>query len=163
MLVRRAAVFAGIVGAFATMSVAPASSGLIVNPDATIVVSNLHPVEGETITVHNADNADSTCVGGTAVVFVEGLPPGELSQRVATPDVDGNWEVTVTFPLQADWPSNDVGGPFTLDANCFEGSNTEVDTRAEPEFAYVPVEVTLATPEPAPAPEPVEVEPAFTG
>jgi hypothetical protein len=102
--------------------------------------------------VQNATNSDSTCIGGTAVVFVEGLPPGILSQRVATPDINGDWQVTVYFPHAYEWPSNYVLGPFLIEANCFAASGTEVAAQNTPEFAYVPVDVALEEPDPTPEP-----------
>src|SRR5690606_28665552 len=116
-------------------------------PNATVVVSNLTPVEGEIVTVRNADNSDSTCEGGLAEVIMNGVaPPGILSQKFATPDAGGNWQVEFQIQYQADWPSNDVGGPFLVEAFCREApnNNNEAGPAAEPEFAYVPVEVTLA-------------------
>ena len=59
-----------------TTFVVGASAQEVVNPDATIVVANLNPVEGETVEIHNAPNVASRCEGGVPVVFVGGLPPG---------------------------------------------------------------------------------------
>jgi hypothetical protein len=160
-----------VASALTLMFTVTASSQVIVNPDATIVVANLNPVQGESVEIHNADNDDSTCEGGTPVVFVNGLPPGILSQLVGEPDANGDWSVTMHVPFQSDWPSNYVLGPYTLEASCFAdtaGSAEGVDAAAEPEFAYVPVVVTVNVPvapsdpvaEPAAA---LVVTPAFTG
>ena len=90
---------------FATTAVfAPSAFAEEINPDVTIEVANLNPVQGEDVPITNADNDDSRCVGGIPVVFVNGLPPGILSQLVGTPDAEGNWEVTLHVPFQADLP-----------------------------------------------------------
>ena len=156
--------------ATASVTLGAGASAQTINPNATIVVANLNPVQGESVPVTNADNDDSRCVGGTAVVFVEGLPPGILSQLVDTPDEEGNWEVTLQVPFQSDWPSNYVLGPYTLHANCFEEEvSTGVGAAAEPEFAYVPVVVTVDVPTTdlpptdAPVAAPITITPAFTG
>jgi hypothetical protein len=164
-----------VASAAVAIPASPASSGLaVVNPDATIVVSDLTPKEGDTITVENASNSDSTCEDGLAVVFINGLPPGELSQKTDEPDANGDWEVEVFFPFQADWPSNHVGGPFEIEAFCTEqGGGGTVSPQAPPEFGYVPVTVTLEQPAvvtppiftdtPGPGTAPVQTTPNFTG
>ena len=47
-----------------TTFVVGASAQQVVNPDSTIVVANLNPVEGETVEIHNAANDASRCEGG---------------------------------------------------------------------------------------------------
>jgi hypothetical protein len=161
--------------AFAATGVTVFASGAsaqTINPNATIDVANLNPVQGEDVLVTNADNDDSRCVGGLAVVFVDGLPPGILSQLVDTPDGDGNWQVTLHVPFQADFANAYVLGPYTLNAFCFEAeeATTGPSAAAEPEFAYVPVVVTVNVPtapegplSPAPVAAPITAAPAFTG
>ena len=165
-----------------TAFVVGASAQQVVNPDATIVVANLNPVEGETVEIHNAANDASRCEGGVPVVFVGGLPPGILSQLVGEVDENGNWSVNLFVPFQADWPSNYVGGPYTLETSCFADTTAAggPSASAVPEFAYVPVVVTLSVPvappvvtppvpevapvaAPVPAADTVVIAPAFTG
>ena len=166
-----------------TTFVVGASAQQVVNPNATIVVANLNPVEGETVEIHNAANDASRCEGGVPVVFVGGLPPGILSQLVGEPDVDGNWSVNLEVPFQADWPSNYVGGPYLLETSCFFDTAAGAggpSASAVPEFAYVPVVVTLSVPvvppvvtppvpeavpeaAPVPAADTVVIAPSFTG
>jgi hypothetical protein len=168
-----------------TTALVVGASAQVVNPDATIVVANLHPVEGETVEIHNAANDASRCEGGVPVVFVGGLPPGILSQLVGDPDENGDWSVNLEVPFQADWPSNYVGGPYLLETSCFEETATGgPSASASPPFAYEPVVVTLSVavvppvvtppvPEaalvaaplaaPVPAAGTVVIAPAFTG
>lgn len=168
VLSSRAALVALVVGSVLPVA---AAVGQTVNPDATIVVTNLTPVEGETVPVHNAPNDDSRCVGGTVVLMIDGMPAG-LAQLVTTPDANGDWQVDMQVPTQADYTNAYVKGPYTVHAFCWDlPAATDVQAAAEPEFAYVPVVVTQQQPEPvapitppvaAPAPA-LAATPTFTG
>ena len=74
------------------------------------------------------------------------------------------------MPFQADFSNAYVLGPYTLNAFCFAETTTGVDAAAEPEFAYVPVVVTVdvpttpdTPPTQAPVAAPISAAPAFTG
>jgi hypothetical protein len=95
------------------------------------------------------------------VVFVGGLPPGILSQLVGAVDANGDWSVNLFVPFQADWPSNYVGGPYTLETSCFPDTAAAggPSASAAPGFDYEAVVVTLSVPVTPPVVAPPVVAP----
>ena len=118
MLRRRTTQVLGLLAAamaLVALTAPPLAAGLVVvNPNATVIVSDLSPVqsrhdhgaERDEQRLHLHRRHRSGVRGGPA--------PGDLSQRVTTPDTNGDWQVTVYFPFAGEWPSNYVLGPFKI-------------------------------------------------